>query len=448
MRAALSADLLIAIAVGMAVLVPARGWAPATFGWAAAGAVAFVIFIALTRGYEIRSLGDGPGEFQAVLRGGLLVGASLTMFAFTLQAPVPRSAVFFGVPALIVAAFVGRHLRRRSLHSQRRVGRAMMQTLIVGEPGSIERLLADLTSAPHHGYQVVGICLPSLDMPEDGLPILGAIADVPQVVVDHAIDVVIVTGHYLGGEALRRLSWALGRTSAQLVVAPDLVEVTGPRLSLRPTLGLSLLEVEIGTSRRRLVGKAILDRSLGAVLLAVALPVILAAALAARRTSPGPAFYSQTRVGVDGRTFKMWKIRSMYIDADARREALLAVNEGHGLLFKVRNDPRVTPLGRVLRRYSLDELPQLLNVVKGDMSLVGPRPPLLEEVAQYEDQVQRRLHVRPGLTGLWQVSGRSNLSWEESMRLDLRYVDNWSVMMDLLILWKTARAVLAGSGAF
>jgi len=165
-------------------------------------------------------------------------------------------------------------------------------------------------------------------------------------------------------------------------------------------------------------------------------------------TSRGPAFYRQTRVGVDGREFTIWKIRSMYVDADARRTELLDKNERDGLMFKMARDPRITPVGRVLRRFSLDELPQFYNVVRGDMSLVGPRPPLREEVLEYHDAVHQRLRVKPGITGLWQVSGRSDLPWDEAVRLDLRYVDNWSVTMDLMILWKTFRAVVTGAGAY
>jgi exopolysaccharide biosynthesis polyprenyl glycosylphosphotransferase len=234
----------------------------------------------------------------------------------------------------------------------------------------------------------------------------------------------------------------------QLIVAPDLVEVTGPRLNLRPTAGAVLLEVQTGAPRSRMLAKAALDKVLGGALLLVAAPVIGAAAAAVRLTSAGPAFYRQTRVGVDGRTFTLWKLRSMYVDADQRRDAYLAQTDRDGPMFKMHADPRITKVGRVLRRHSIDELPQLLNVVTGDMSLVGPRPPLESEVATYADRVQRRLHVRPGLTGLWQVSGRADLSWEESVRLDLRYVDNWSLAMDLLILWKTFRAVVGGRGAY
>jgi lipopolysaccharide/colanic/teichoic acid biosynthesis glycosyltransferase len=164
--------------------------------------------------------------------------------------------------------------------------------------------------------------------------------------------------------------------------------------------------------------------------------------------SRGPVFYLQRRVGKDGHTFTMVKFRTMVRDAESLRAKLLAANEGAGLLFKMRSDPRVTRTGRWLRRYSIDELPQLLNVITGSMSLVGPRPPLPEETRKYGPDVRRRLLVKPGLTGLWQVSGRSDLPWDEAVRLDLRYVEDWSLAMDALILWKTVRAVLGGNGAY
>ena len=294
------------------------------------------------------------------------------------------------------------------------------------------------------------MCIPSVDGARRvaGRPVLGAVADVVQVVADRAADVVLVTGSYLSGDALRRLSWALSRAGAQLVVVPDIVEVAGPRLTVRPTAGLSLLQVEVGSPRPRLLLKQVMDVTIASVALVLLAPVLVVAAIAVAVTSPGGAIYRQVRVGQDGVTFTMYKLRTMFRDADERRAALLASGIQDGVLFKMADDPRVTPVGRVLRRLSLDELPQLYNIVKGDMALVGPRPPLLEEVEAYDDPVQRRLHVKPGLTGLWQVSGRSDLDWDESVRLDLRYVDNWSVAMDLLILWKTARAVLTGAGAY
>jgi len=410
----------------------------------------FAALVAMMRGYEARSLGDDPIEYQAVVRAGG-IGAALVMAAsYVTQAEISRSLVFAGIPLLILVTVAFRYVNRRLLHHQRAGGASMKRTLVVGAPTDVARVARDLAASPHHGFDVMGLCLPSIDLPTPigGVPVVGAVADIPQVVVDRAVDVVVVAGPSLSGEALRRLTWALDRVGSQLVVVPGLLEVTGPRVTLRPAAGLSLLEVEVAAPRGRQVVKALMDRVAGVLLLAMAAPIIGASVLAVRLTSPGKAFYRQTRVGVDGEPFTMWKIRSMYVDADARRSALAPLDEGNGVLFKMREDPRVTPVGAILRRFSLDELPQLLNVVRGDMSLVGPRPPLGEEVARYEDAVHRRLRVKPGLTGLWQVSGRSDLSWEESVRLDLRYVDNWSVMMDVMILWKTARAVLRGAGAY
>ncbi|HEY3436222.1 MAG TPA: sugar transferase [Actinotalea sp.] len=414
------------------------------------GTLCFLAVIALARGYETKQMGDGPGEYQALLRAGVWTGGLLMAASYIFQAEVSRALVFGGIPLVILATVTGRHAHRRLLHDARADGHAMLRTLVVGDPSSIGRVVTDLASAPYHGYDVTGVCVPSVEEVSavQDVPVVGAVADIPQVVADRAIDVVVVAGSHLSGEALRRLSWALDRVGAQLMVVPDLVEVTGPRLTVRPAAGLSLLEVEIGATRSRLLVKAVLDRAIGSLMLLAATPIILLGALAVRLTSRGKAFYRQTRVGVDGSTFTMWKLRSMYVDAEERRAALEADGGAAGVLFKMRRDPRVTPVGRVLRRYSLDELPQLLNVVKGDMSLVGPRPPLAEEVAVYADAVHRRLRVKPGLTGLWQVSGRSDLSWDESVRLDLRYVDNWSVAMDLMILWKTGRAVVLGTGAY
>jgi exopolysaccharide biosynthesis polyprenyl glycosylphosphotransferase len=198
----------------------------------------------------------------------------------------------------------------------------------------------------------------------------------------------------------------------------------------------------------RMLLKSFLDRSVGIVLLVCAAPIIGISALLVRLTSRGKAFFPQHRVGLDGDTFTMFKLRSMVADAEDRKAELLDLTDRDGLMFKMHADPRITPVGKVLRRFSIDELPQLWNVVKGDMSLVGPRPPLPAEYEAYHDAVHRRLRVRPGLTGLWQVSGRADLTWEESVRMDLRYVDNWSIALDLQILWKTARAVLKGSGAY
>jgi len=412
----------------------------------------FVMFVALSRGYMRKSLGSAPAEFEAALRAVVLLGLVLMSVDYTLrnQVDVPRRLVFFGMPLLWVLCWADRHGRRRRLHRARERGEAMVPTLVVGRVGEVVRLVDKLRASPYHGFEPTAACLPD---PEalgrvNGIEVVGGLADIVQVAVDQHIEVVVLSMSSLSGDALRRLSWALGRAKVDLVVAPDLVEVAGPRLTLRPAAGVSLLDVEVEAPRRRLLAKSVMDRCLASVgLLVSAVPIALAA-IAVMVTSAGGPFFRQTRVGLDGKTFTMWKIRTMYRDAEERKKKLMDSSEGAGLLFKMRSDPRVTPVGRVLRRTSIDELPQLWNIVKGDMSLVGPRPPLLEEVAAYPDHVGRRLHVRPGLTGLWQVSGRSDLDWDASVALDLRYVDNWSVSMDLMILWKTGRAVFKGSGAY
>ncbi len=234
------------------------------------------------------------------------------------------------------------------------------------------------------------------------------------------------------------------------MVAPALTDIAGPRIHIRPVAGLPLLHIEEPelSGGRRLV-KAMFDRTVGLLAVLALLPALLFIGIAVRLTSPGPALFRQTRIGRGGRPFTIYKFRSMHVDAETRLQALLEYNDrSEGVLFKIRRDPRVTGIGTVLRRYSLDELPQLLNIVKGDMSLVGPRPPLPSEVEQYEMDVHRRLLVKPGLTGLWQVSGRSDLSWDEAVRLDLHYVENWSLILDFMILWRTVAAVVKGRGAY
>ena len=446
-RSTVLADFVLAFVI-TAAMTQQYGWVCLGFG--AIAGTGFVTLVAASRGYLRKSLGSAPVEFESALRGVVLLGLGLMAAAFTWQLDVPRRLVFFGLPLLWVLSWADRHGRRRRLHRARERGEAMVPTLVVGRVGEVVRLVDQLRASPYHGFAPTAACLPD---PEtlarvNGVDVVGGLADIVQVAVDRQIEVVVLSTSTLSGDALRRLSWALGRAKADLVVAPDLVEVAGPRLTLRPAAGMSLLDVEVEAPRRRLLTKSLMDRSLAALGLLVAALPIAVAAVAVAVTSAGGPFFRQTRVGLDGKTFTMWKLRTMYVDAEARKDKLRDASEGAGLLFKMRKDPRVTPVGRFLRRTSLDELPQLWNIVKGDMSLVGPRPPLLEEVAAYPDHVGRRLHVRPGLTGLWQVSGRSDLDWDASVALDLRYVDNWSVSMDLMILWKTGRAVLKGSGAY
>jgi len=325
--------------------------------------------------------------------------------------------------------------------------------LLVGRGGAVLELARQLRRETFAGLEVVASCVTEADRARvreaHGLPVAG-LDDVVSMARRHRVDTVAVTSSSeTAAEYLRRLSWQLEGTGIELLVAPGLVEVAGPRLHIRPLEGLPLLSVELprfeGWQR---VVKGAVDRTIAATVLVLLAPVLLGVVLAVRLSSPGPVFYRQQRIGVGGRAFTMLKFRSMVADADVRREALRNDNISDGLLFKMRDDPRVTPVGRWLRRFSVDELPQLFNVLTGSMSLVGPRPPLPDEVARYDSSVSRRLLVKPGLTGLWQISGRSDLPWEEAVRLDLRYVENWSLALDALILWKTGRAVLTSSGAY
>jgi exopolysaccharide biosynthesis polyprenyl glycosylphosphotransferase len=325
---------------------------------------------------------------------------------------------------------------------------------VVGHEVPVLEMLRRLGDERFHGLQIVAACLPLPGqrpaLMERGVPVVGGFGSVEQAVrLTDADTVAVLASPDLGPEQLRRLAWDLEPTGADLLVAPSLVEVAGPRLSIRPVTGLPLLQVEQPqfTGGRRIV-KSTFDRTVALAMIVLFSPVLVAITLGVRLTSRGPALFRQQRIGKDGKPFTMWKFRSMVVDAEALREQLLEQSDRDGLMFKMRADPRVTRVGAWLRRYSLDELPQLFNVLTGSMSLVGPRPPLPEEVAEYGDDTRRRLLVRPGVTGLWQVSGRADLSWEESVRLDLRYVDNWTLATDLLILWKTARAVLRGSGAY
>ncbi|BCW72569.1 hypothetical protein NicSoilB8_36130 [Arthrobacter sp. NicSoilB8] len=232
-------------------------------------------------------------------------------------------------------------------------------------------------------------------------------------------------------------------------MAPALTDIAGPRIHTQQVAGLPLIHVTTpALDGGQRVAKRLFDIVVSAILIVLSSPVMIVVALLLKLTDPGPVLFKQQRVGIQGAHFGMLKFRSMVIDAEQRLVELQHKNEGNGVLFKMKSDPRITPVGRFLRKFSLDELPQLFNILAGSMSLVGPRPPLPSEVAAYEKDVRRRLLVKPGLTGLWQVSGRSNLSWQDSVRLDLYYVENWSLAGDLLIILKTARAVFRSTGAY
>ncbi|MDQ1711874.1 MAG: hypothetical protein QOE45_1324 [Frankiaceae bacterium] len=414
----------------------------------------WVLVLAVSRAYESRFVGAGSEEFRRVFDASVRLLAAVATVAFTFKLPLSRGFVGIAFPLGTVLLLLGRYAARRVLHHLRERGRASHRVVVVGTREAVTDVVRQAARTRHAGMRVVGACLPETGEPlvVDGVeyPVLGAPGDAARHVADAGADTVAVAGGgALGADGVRRLAWQLEGSGVDLLVSPSLTNVAGPRITIRPVAGLSLLHVDEPefTGFRR-VFKAVYDRALALAILVVASPLLLAVAAAVGLTSRGPVFFSQERVGQNGRTFRIWKFRSMTADAEERRPDLEARNESEGALFKVRRDPRATPVGRLLRRFSIDELPQLWNVVRGDMSLVGPRPPLPSEVAAYASDARRRLLVKPGLTGLWQVSGRADLTWEETVRLDLHYVENWSVALDFMILWKTVGAVLHGRGAY
>ncbi|MDQ3456847.1 MAG: sugar transferase [Actinomycetota bacterium] len=417
--------------------------------------LAWLAALGLARGYETRFLFVGTDEYRRVTTAALWLAAILVMASFAVRFGLARGYAAITLTFLVVATLLGRHALRQRLHRARQRGECMSPVLVMGYERAVAGLCRQLLRMPHHGMQVVGALLPAARIHPDalsdvGVPVIGAFEDAAAAVARTGADTVAVLAcPELDGQALRRLAWELEKTRTDLIVAPALIDTAGARTTIRPIDGLPMLHVEHPefTGGRRLV-KGLMDRLLAALAVLVLGPMLLVLAVLIRRDSPGPALFRQERVGRDGTRFRVLKFRTMHVGAESMLAGLRAQDEGNGILFKMRDDPRVTRVGRVLRRYSLDELPQLFNVLAGQMSLVGPRPPLAIEVEQYESDAYRRLVVKPGLTGLWQISGRSDLSWEETVRLDLRYVENWSLTSDLLILVRTISAVARSAGAY
>lgn len=412
----------------------------------------WMIAVRVVGGYEMRFLGTGSDEFRRVLNAGVILTMGLVLVSYLSKTELSRAYLAISMSVVVTLDTLARFGLRKRLHRVRWRGQCMSTVVAVGHEPAVEQLIQELRREPYHGLEVVAACLPGKATASEvaGVPVVGdfgATADVVRNI--GAGTVAVLSCAEMDGIRLRTLAWELEKTGTDLYVAPALLDVAGPRTTIRPTAGLTLLHVDHPQlSGPGQVLKDLFDRSVAALVLLMLSPLMLAIALAIRLTDKGPALFRQIRVGKDGHQFRIYKFRTMVVDAEARLAELREKNEFDGVLFKIRRDPRVTRVGAHLRKWSLDELPQLFNVLLGEMSLVGPRPALPDEAARYADHVRRRLVVKPGLTGLWQVSGRSDLSWDESVRLDLRYVENWSLALDLQILWKTVAVLLRGSGAY
>ncbi|WP_448611178.1 sugar transferase [Geodermatophilus sp. URMC 60] len=437
------------VAVAITGPVSAKGLA-----LAAAGALSWPVLLMVLGTYAERRHGSGAEEYRRVTIGGLIAIAVAGYAAHVPALAAVHGLLLIGVPLATVLTLVNRVLCRWRLHAARRQGDMTKRVVLVGRDLAVLDLARRLRRDPTAGLRVIGACVPRSSeraiLEQRGIVVLGHLDEVLHVLdVVGADAVVVASASETAAQYLRDLSWRLEGTNVDVLVGPGLVEVAPHRLQIRPTTTGPLIQVREPQFRghRRLI-KGLLDRIGAAALLVLCAPLFLGIAFAIRVTSPGPALYRHRRVGKRGRHFDMLKFRSMAVGADSQIDGLRVRNEGNAVQFKLRRDPRVTPVGRFLRKYSLDELPQLINVLRGEMSFVGPRPHVDKEVEQYGPDMHRRLLVKPGITGLWQVSGRSNLGWEEAVELDVRYVENWSLGLDLAILLRTVRAVLRCSGAY
>lgn len=415
----------------------------------------WVAVCARSGAYRANSLGIGLDEYRSIGRALIILLALLSLALIALNWRMSRMVFFIAVPLTYLLTVMARRVMRHRLAKARQNGYALQPTIVVGRGLAVHDMIASIHNDPlSTGMKVVGACASDLPDPSmvGDVPVFGGPETALLAVRDTGAEAVVVASDAsFSGKALRRLGWALAEIGVDLFVHPGINEVASPRLTLRPAAGMSLLHVEGPTiGGFDAIAKRTIDIVCSLSIALVSMPVWLFIALAVKLHDRGPIFFVQQRVGEEGQTFPMVKFRTMVVDAEARLNAGMVsshpqVNE---MLFKDKRDPRITRPGRWLRRLSLDELPQLINVLRGEMSLVGPRPPLPREVDAYEPDALRRLRVRPGLTGMWQISGRSDLNWEESLRLDLWYVDNWSPVLDVMILMRTVRAVVKAEGAY
>lgn len=410
----------------------------------------------LERLYDLQRLFWGSGEFSRVARA-LAVGlVAFILLTFGLKLPgLSRLWTVLAWALAVSCVSLGRLGLRGTLSTLRRRGRLLRPTLVVGSNGEAADITRILSKYAGAGLVPVG-CLASsqaerlsLNYCPDDVPCLGAARDLAEIVRSHKIDTVIIASSAFDHEIISRMIAELRGLSVDIHVSSGLFEVLTSRVLVREVCGVPLITVRgVSLSPWNLFVKRAFDLAVSLAIVIVGLPVWLLVMVAIKFDSPGPVFFKQARVGRGGAAFGMYKFRSMVDDADSRLEQLMRDNEADGPLFKMRDDPRVTRVGRWMRKFSIDEFPQLLNVVRGEMSLVGPRPPLIHETNTYSDRHWRRMEVRPGMTGLWQVSGRSALSFEEMVRLDLYYIENWSVGLDMALMLRTVPAVLFAQGAY
>lgn len=414
-------------------------------------AIAWMTMLTLSATRDHKVIGNGSTEYKRVGTATFRTFGAFAIIAFAFKIPIARGYLLVALPLGLVLLLLSRWAWRSWLHRRRMQGAFVERALLMGERTQLRHVAEQIQSVPSVGLRIVGAITESGTRADlaPGIPVIAGFSDAVAHLDAVGADTVIFSGSdMISPRQMREIGWELESRGIDLIVAPALTDIAGPRIHARPVAGLPLIYVDFPTFEGgRFLSKRAADIVAAALGLVLLSPLLAFIALMVRRDG-GPALFRQERVGLDGRAFAMLKFRTMVVDAEERLTGLLDRTDGNGVLFKMKDDPRVTPFGRWLRRYSIDELPQLVNVLRGEMSLVGPRPPLASEVQRYSDHVRRRFLVKPGITGLWQVSGRSDLSWEDTVRLDLYYVENWSAAGDLMILWRTVRTVLAPEGAY
>ncbi len=417
---------------------------------------AWLVLLANGRTRDRRVVGTGPDEYSRIYAVTWRLFAAIGVVAYLFRMEIGRGYLAIAAPLGLVLLLATRFSWRQWLHRRRDAGEYSAGVLVVGHRPKVAGLITTLHQNPRAGYGVVGVCLAGGEFAEGdtvlGIPVLGSMADAADIAQRICVDAVAVSGaDAITSETVRQLGWDLEGTGIDLALTLALVDVAGPRVLIHPVNGLPLMYVdEPHFSGPKFAVKSVFDWVGALVITVLFSPALVLIASLVATTSRGPVFFTQERVGRDGRHFRMLKFRSMEVGAQDRLDEVLALEgvTSVGMFYKPKNDPRVTRVGRVIRKYSFDELPQLFNVLRGNMSLVGPRPQIDSEVEQYDRKASRRLLVKPGLTGLWQVSGRSDLSVEDGIRMDVYYVENWSLFGDILILARTAKAVLASGGAY
>ena len=416
----------------------------------------WVMFMAAARLYDVDSVTWGLSMSGRVARALSLGVVALILVTFLANVPgISRAWVLLTWVSSIALVLLLRGAVLLAVTWARETGRLLSPTLVVGSNAEAADILRVLR-ADRAGGLIPVACLASsqadrlnLDFVAGDVPIIGTARDLVSIMETERIDAVVIASSAFDHDVLARMIAELRTADADVHISSGLFEVLTSRVAVTEVAGVPLITVRgISLSRGNVLGKRVFDLIVSTLVVLLGLPAWLIIAAAVKVSSRGPVLYSQERVGVHGSKFGMLKFRSMYIDADVRLAEVLAANEASGPLFKMKHDPRVTPVGRWLRKFSLDEFPQILNVIRGEMSLVGPRPPLLREVSSYSLHDWRRLEVVPGMTGLWQVSGRSSLTFDEMVHLDLFYIENWSVSLDITLILRTIPAVLFARGAY